>query len=469
MTPRSVSILAAAGFKRIWAIDFEYGQSDLLLPVVRCLVAKDLVSGVVLRQRYRESEKPPCPFKLDGRELFISYSATAEASSFLALNWPPPLRMLDLLPVYIAARNGEMDFVLKNDTGLLSALVHYGLPALSVDEKNAMLELAMIGPKIDEEWVKLVDYCEGDVDALILLLDPLCEAADLGDPLKLARALRWGRYMSALATIMAVGTPLRGASWQRIEAKWPEIKLAWVERLDRYGVYEGVSFRQELFGRYLERLGRLECWPRTEKSNLLATDKKTFSSMVDMFPDMRELYELKKAMDGMRSSALEIGADGRNRVWFGPFLTKTGRNAPKAAPFIFGPAKWVRNLIQPPKGHAVFYSDFGAQEVGIAARLSGDEVLKNDYFSDDFYISMAVRRLGLAPPGATKKSHPEIRVRCKPITLGINYGMSAGGLARRLGVSLNEAREILQNCAWPTRHSLRGRTIARRKRWRARP
>ena len=64
--------------------------------------------------------------------------------------------------------------------------------------------------------------------------------------------------------------------------------------------------------------------------------------------------------------------DGRNRVILSAFKAKTGRNQPSSSKFIFGPATWARFLIKPQPGQALAYIDWRAQEIGIAAALSGD-------------------------------------------------------------------------------------------------
>ena len=65
------------------------------------------------------------------------------------------------------------------------------------------------------------------------------------------------------------------------------------------------------------------------------------------------------------------------------------------------------------------------------------------YESGDPYLQFA-KDSGLAPPDATKSSHEAVRDKCKAIVLGVQYGMSAHGMARRAGLLVAEARELLQ-------------------------
>ncbi len=79
------------------------------------------------------------------------------------------------------------------------------------------------------------------------------------------------------------------------------------------------------------------------------------------------LRELRAALAQLRLSDLQVGPDGRNRALLSPFRARSGRNQPCNAKFIFGPAVWLRSLIQPAPGMALAYIDWQAQEHGIAA------------------------------------------------------------------------------------------------------
>ena len=52
-------------------------------------------------------------------------------------------------------------------------------------------------------------------------------------------------------------------------------------------------------------------------------------------------------------------------------------------------------------------------------------------------------RVGLAPPDATAETHRAVRDMVKPISLGINYGMSKYGAAAQSGKSLVWAASTL--------------------------
>jgi DNA polymerase I len=143
----------------------------------------------------------------------------------------------------------------------------------------------------------------------------------------------------------------------------------------------------------------------------------------------------------LRNFGLTIDADGYSHFWSNPFGTETGRNASPAAELIFLMPGWLRFLIKPKEGWAISYHDYSSQEVIIAAADSHDLKMISDYYKD-IYLQRATRA-GKAPVGATKATHKDIRDRFKPLVLGINYGQTCYGLAKRLGITQAEAQELL--------------------------
>ena len=260
-------------------------------------------------------------------------------------------------------------------------------------------------------------------------------------PAGLGQALLRGRYMAAAARMEAAGVPVDTSMLADIRASWDAVRLDLVHQVDKdFGVYEGTTFKAGLFAGYLADRGI--AWPRLD-SGQLRLDGDTFRDMARTYPGLGPLKELRHSLGELRLADLAVGPDGRNRVVLSAFGTKTGRNAPSNSKFIFGPATWLRGLIRPPEGRALAYIDWSAQEVWIAAVLSGDQALLDSVTSGDPYLAFAVRA-GLAPAGATKASHEAIRGMCKVCLLGANYGMGAATLAVRAAISIIEAQEILR-------------------------
>jgi hypothetical protein len=55
-------------------------------------------------------------------------------------------------------------------------------------------------------------------------------------------------------------------------------------------------------------------------------------------------------------------------------------------------------------GYALLYVDLASAEFGIAAALSRDPAMMDDYRKGDPYLNLG-KRMGLLPPDATNESH----------------------------------------------------------------
>jgi DNA polymerase-1 len=423
-----------AGFEEVWCVDTEYSAKDGHRPEPICLVAHELRSGRQLQVWADElSRLRAAPFRTDSRSLFVAYAAAAEFSVFRVLGWPAPERVLDLFFEFRALTNGLLT---PSGWGLLGALVHHGLPAMAGGEKEAMRELAIRGgPFTDAERTALLDYCAEDVTALTRLLPAMLPRIDL------PRALLRGRYAWAVAAMEHRGVPIDVATFQHLKGNWHAVQTKLIAEVDqRYGVFDGTTFKRERFARYLA--ARNIPWPMLDSGQLDLTDD-TFRSQARAYPAVAELRELRAALGQMRLfEDLAIGPDSRNRTSLAPFRARTGRNQPSNARFIFGPSRWLRSLILPQPGWAIAYLDFISQEIGVGAALSGDEAMLEAYSSGDFYLAFA-RQAGAVPPGATKATHGEQRSLFKAAALAVMYGMGAESLAQKIGKPPAAAAELL--------------------------
>ena len=205
--------------------------------------------------------------------------------------------------------------------------------------------------------------------------------------------------------------------------------------------WEGaLTFSTQRFAQYLAHHGIP--WPRLP-SGALSLDDDTFREMARAYPaEIGPIREVRHTLSQLKLHELAVGGDGRNRCLLSAFGSRSSRNQPSTSAYIFGPSTWLRSLITPGPGRAVAYVDWSQQELAIAAYLSGDQAMLEAYQSGDFYLAFAVRA-GAAPPDATKVTHAAVREQFKTTCLGVLYGLSEQGLARRLGVPLSTGRHLL--------------------------
>jgi DNA polymerase-1 len=438
----------ALPFREIWALDFEYNMGDLEpkrdgnLQVPVCMVAREVRTGQLIRTWQGEFPDQP-PFDVGPRSLFLAYYASAEWNCFLALGWQLPTHCIDLYAEYRAMRNSHVDRTnprARPGHGLIDALAAHGLDPISKTEKNENRDLILRGgPWSDAEKERILDYCQSDVDPLAELFKRMAPRLLASEKILRTGVLR-GRYTQAVARMETAGIPVDVTYLTALRKGWGTIQLDVIAEVDEaYGVYDGTTFKRDRFAEYLAAQGIR--WPRTDAGNLVL-DSDTFKDMARTYPQLEPLRGLRDSIAQMRAHSLAVGDDGRNRAMLGAFGSATARNQPSNAKFIFGPSAWLRGLIKPPEGRAVAYIDWSAQEVAIAAALSGDPGLLNDIRSGDPYLSFAVRA-GLAPADATKASHKTIRDQCKACVLGVNYGMGVESLAVRIGRPIAEAAAVL--------------------------
>lgn len=421
-------------YAAVTCVDFEFGAPTGEPPHPICLVAHELKSGRTTRlwEDDLQRRKAP-PYPIDNDALVIAYYASAEMGCHLALGWKVPANVLDL---YVEFRNQTNGRPTPCGASLLGALTYFGIDGIGVAEKDAMRELALRGgPWTGAERDALLAYCHSDVAALVKLLPCMLPHIDV------PRAILRGRYMRAVAQMERRGVPIDTTALQTLHTSWAALQDHLIKGIDvDYGVFDGRTFKADRWARWLAEHNI--AWPLLP-SGALALDDDVFREMARVHPLVAPIREVRVSLSQMRLNDLAIGGDGRNRYLLSAFRSKTGRNQPSNTKSIFGPAVWLRNLIQPPPGYALAYVDWEQQEFGIAAALSGDAKMVEAYQSGDPYLSFA-RQAGAVPAEGTKLTHGPVREQFKACALAVQYGMEAESLAQRIGQSAAHARELLR-------------------------
>jgi DNA polymerase-1 len=435
-------MLDALPFRYVVAVDFEFelGGHKTLTEAGRsgerprpvCMVAKELRSGQTWRL-WRDELGPEPPFPIGPDTVLVAYYASAELGCFKALNWKPPTFILDLFTEFRARTNGRDT---PNGASLLGALTYFGLDGINIGEKENLRALILSGgPWSADERQAILRYCLNDVLALERLLAAMLLRVDI------ERALLRGRFMQAAALIEWAGIPIDIPTLELLRSYWTDIQDDLIAAVDReYGVFDGRSFRLERWESWLASNG--VPWPLLDSGRLDLSDE-TFRQMARAYPTVAPMRELRSALSDLRLSDLAVGRDGRNRTLLSAFRARTSRCQPSNTRYIFGPSVWLRSLIKPPPGYGVAYIDWEQQEHGIAAVLSGDQAMLAAYLSGDPYLAFA-KQAGAVSADATKDTHRVERELFKQCGLAVNYGMTAEGLANRIGQPPIVGRDLLR-------------------------
>ena len=426
-------------YNKIFACDFEfYGEEgELKIPV--CFVVRELRSGKVYHYWQDELlDMPEAPFDTGPEVLWVAYYSSAEWGIFRQLEWAIPERIFDCYTEFSCETNGHE---LPGGKSLLGALHYFECDTSAAEDKSKMRELILTGGPWDEvQRLDILSYCQSDVDLLGQLFPRIVQKW-INDENRLGQALLRGRYMAAVSAMERNGIPIDTEHLKSLNENWDNIKLGLIAEVDqKYGVYENGSFKAARFENYLS--SQNIPWPRLP-SGSLKLDRDTFKGQQLVFPQLKALYDLRVTLDELKLNKLAIGKDGRNRAMLSPFRSKTSRNQPSTSRFIFGPSTWLRGLIKPALGHSIAYLDWKSQEIAVAAARSGDEVMWGAYVSGDPYMAFAIQA-GLAPMGATKATHKAVRDQCKAIVLGVQYGMTATGMARGSTLLEAEAQDLIR-------------------------
>jgi DNA polymerase-1 len=444
----TISDWRALPFGEIWCADFEYypgtglanGGTEGDAPTVLCLVARELRSGKLI-SKWQDELGPAPPYSIGPDALFIGYMNTAEFGSHIALGWGMPACSLD---AYIEFRHqtndGAAEAREKGFYSLGGALRYFGNDGIDTAHKDEMRDRIIQGPPFNaDERQAILNYCQEDVDALAWLAPRIVPTIH-----SLPHAMKRAEFMWATAQQERRGVPLDLPMLNKLRTHWDRIKVGLVEEKDKpFGIYEIVNgvphWRRHLFADLVKRLGM--AWPAYPDGALDERDE-TFKYMAGRYPVVEDIREMRYSISKMRLNNLPVGRDGRNRTLLGPYGTKTARNAPSNAKYVFGPAKWIRFLIRPPAGRVLIHRDYQQQEVRVAAVVSGDNDLLAACESGDVYLGIAAQ-LGYLHEAMSKDEVEAVRAMFKTVVLGILYGVGYRAIAMCTGCSLSEAAEIL--------------------------
>jgi DNA polymerase I len=159
--------------------------------------------------------------------------------------------------------------------------------------------------------------------------------------------------------------------------------------------------------------------------------------------DWRQLAKLKSTyVEGL---AAQLAGDGRVHTDFSMAITSTGRLSStepnlQNIPIRTEEGVRIRRAFVAEPGHVLMSADYSQIELRLLAHLAEVPTLREAFANgEDIHSRTAAEIFRLDPAKVDK----EARRRAKTINFGIIYGMSAFGLAARLGIGPGEARGII--------------------------
>jgi DNA polymerase-1 len=190
---------------------------------------------------------------------------------------------------------------------------------------------------------------------------------------------------------------------------------------------------------------------RTQKGRAPSTDADVLEKLRDDHPIVdailayRELSKLKSTyLDAL--PPLVSPRDGRIHTTFSQVGAATGRLSShdpnlQNIPVRGEVGREIRRAFVPgAAGRELLVADYSQIELRVLAHLSGDEGLAEAFaLGEDIHAATAAKVFGLP----VDQVDPELRRRAKVVNYGLAYGMSAYGLASRMGIAPDEAQEFI--------------------------
>ncbi len=192
--------------------------------------------------------------------------------------------------------------------------------------------------------------------------------------------------------------------------------------------------------------------PRRTKTGQYVTSEEVLETLREAHPVVGKILDyrgLKKLMGTYVDALPKLinPATGHIHTSFNQAVTATGRLSSsdpnlQNIPVRGEDGRVIRKAFIPDEGCLFFSADYSQIELRIMAHLSGDEHLRQAFMEgDDVHAATAARIFHKRVENVTRDE----RRKAKTANFGIIYGISAFGLAERMGVSRTEARTLIEN------------------------
>src|SRR4051794_16327250 len=166
----------------------------------------------------------------------------------------------------------------------------------------------------------------------------------------------------------------------------------------------------------------------------------------EIVPAIEEWREVTKLKSTYLDAFPElIGADGRLHTTFNQTAATTGRLSStnpnlQNIPIRTEQGREIRACFVAEEGCRLISADYSQVELRLLAHVAGEEVLKEIFRrGEDVHTATAAWILG----EEGQKVDPGTRSKAKMVNYGIVYGLSAFGLADRLGIEQDEAQDFI--------------------------
>jgi DNA polymerase-1 len=215
------------------------------------------------------------------------------------------------------------------------------------------------------------------------------------------------------------------------------------------GVTFNINSTQQLADVLFNQLG-LPALRRTKTG--FSTDVGVLEALSGQHPIIERLLEYRQ-LNKLKSTYVDAlpsllnSQTGRLHTSFNQTVAATGRLSSsdpnlQNIPIRTDIGKAIRKAFIPRSpGSLILSADYSQIELRVMAHISGDEGLTQAFLDDeDIHATTAAKVFGVVRSDVSQ----EMRRKAKEVNFGIMYGIGPFGLANRLEITQNEARDIIQ-------------------------
>ena len=357
------------------------------------------------------------------------------------------------------------------------------LAAYLVEPSEAQYLLEDLGPRYAGVEVRSPDAPpEGQ-------LDLSGHAADAAD-----QAARRCAAVARLAPVLAEVLEAGGLTRLYEEIERPLVRV--LARMELAGVRVDVDYLRSLVAELTQEVNRLDgevqelaghpftvnstkqlravlfdelgLQPHKKTKTGYSTDAASLEKLLGQHPIVEKLLryrEVEKLRSTYGESLLgEVAPDGRIHATFSQTVARTGRLSSDQPnlhniPIRTEEGRRFRRAFIPAEGCELLVADYNQIELRVIAHLAEDPGLVEAFRTgQDIHTTTAARIFGVAADAVTTAQ----RSKAKMVSYGLAYGMESFGLASRLNIAVDEAREILDAyfVAFPRVKAYMHRTVA---------
>ena len=256
-----------------------------------------------------------------------------------------------------------------------------------------------------------------------------------------------------LATMEANGVKIDSDNLKQIsEQQALEIKNIENQIFKAAGTTFNIASPRQL-GEVLFEKMKLKAPAKKTKSGQYPTGEEVLMKIIDKHPIIQQILDYR-GLTKLTSTyvdalpALISKEDGLVHTSYNQAVTATGRLSStnpnlQNIPVRTDKGREIRKAFVPrDKNHIRLAADYSQIELRIITHLSGDPAMSEAFREGlDIHAATAARVYKVPIDQVTK----DMRRHAKAVNFGIIYGMSAFGLAERLGISRTEAASIIEN------------------------